>query len=39
MRKNPQICVWDHEESGELDPVTYKVADSFTEFVSSLKSI
>ena len=36
-RENPELCVWDHEESGELEPVTYKVADSFTEFVSILK--
>lgn len=36
-RENPEICVWDHEESGDFEPVTYKVADSFTEFVNSLK--
>lgn len=34
---NPSICVWNHEESGELEPVTYKVADTFTEFVQMLE--
>lgn len=35
-KSKPSICVWSHEESGEFDPVTYKVADSFTEFISLL---
>ncbi len=30
---NPRVCVLSHEESGEFDPVTYHVADSFDEFV------
>ncbi len=35
-KDNPSVCVWDHEESGELEPVTYKVADTFSEFVAML---
>ncbi|WP_379151042.1 SMI1/KNR4 family protein [Paenibacillus sp. sgz5001063] len=35
-RSNPNICVWDHANSGEFDPVSYRVADSFEEFVSML---
>lgn len=33
----PCICVWNHEESVEFDPVTYKVAESFSEFLKMLK--
>ncbi|MBC1792944.1 SMI1/KNR4 family protein [Listeria booriae] len=33
----PKLCVWDHEESGELDPVVYFVANSFEEFINSLE--
>ena len=36
-KENPSVCVWDHEESDDFEPVTYKVADSFTEFVKMLK--
>ena len=32
----PTVCVWSHEESGELEPVTYKVADTFTGFIQML---
>lgn len=38
-RKNkskPCICVWNHEKSCEFNPVTYKVANTFTEFVKTL---
>lgn len=35
-KNNPSICVWSHEESDEFDPVTYKVADSFTDFIAML---
>lgn len=35
-KKLPTIYVWDHEESGELDPVIYKAADSFDEFLNLL---
>lgn len=33
---HPCVCVWSHEESGEFDPVTYKIADSFTQFIEML---
>ena len=33
---NPSVCVWNHEESDDFVPVTYKVADSFTEFLNML---
>ena len=36
-KDNPSICVWDHERSDEFEPVTYKVADTFSEFVTMLK--
>ena len=35
-KDNPIVCVWSHEESGELEPVTYKVTNSFTEFIQLL---
>lgn len=35
-KEKPCICVWSHEESGEFEPVTYKVADTFTDFVAML---
>ena len=34
---NPFLCIWDHEKSDELEPVTYKVADSFSEFITLLE--
>ena len=34
--QNPSVCIWFHEESGESDPVTEKVADSFDAFVNML---
>lgn len=33
---HPCVCVWSHEESGEFDPVTYRIADSFTQFIEML---
>lgn len=36
-KENPSICIWSHEESGEFEPVTYKVADTFSEFLEMLK--
>ena len=33
----PMICVWDHEQSKELRPVLYPVADSFAQFIDLLK--
>lgn len=32
-KENPSVCVWSHEESGEFEPVFYKIADSFTDFL------
>ncbi len=32
----PCICIWDHEESMELEPVTYRLADSFSDFLKML---
>lgn len=32
----PSVCVWSHEGSGEFDPVTYKIADTFTQFTEML---
>ncbi len=32
----PTVCVWYHEESGDFDPVTSTVAQSFTEFLGML---
>ncbi|KEZ53655.1 SMI1/KNR4 family protein [Metabacillus indicus] len=34
---NPSVCIWSHEESGDFDPVTYKAADSFSEFLKILQ--
>ncbi|WP_341279620.1 SMI1/KNR4 family protein [Paenibacillus sp. FSL H8-0537] len=34
--ENPSVCVWNHEDSGDLEPVTYFVADTFSEFISKL---
>lgn len=33
---NPTIILWDHEESDELDPVTYNVADSIDSFLKTI---
>lgn len=35
-RNNPSVCVWDHANSGEFAPVSYRVADSFKEFLKML---
>ncbi|MBC2258570.1 SMI1/KNR4 family protein [Listeria booriae] len=36
-KNTPKLCVWNHEESGELDPVVHFVANSFEEFIDSLE--
>lgn len=36
-KENPVVCVWSHEEAGEFDPVFYKIADNFTEFLEIIK--
>lgn len=33
----PCVCVWNHEESGDFAPVTYRVADTFSAFIAMLK--
>ena len=35
-KEKPSICVWSHEESEDFDPVTYQVADTFSEFIEML---
>lgn len=35
-KAKPCICVWSHEESGEFEPVTIKVSNTFSEFVQML---
>lgn len=32
-RENPKICIWNHEESAELEQVTYFVTNTFSEFI------
>ncbi|MCM1008381.1 MAG: SMI1/KNR4 family protein [Ruminococcus flavefaciens] len=34
---NPSICIWEHENSGDFDPHTHKVANSFSEFLKMLQ--
>ncbi|WP_458122443.1 SMI1/KNR4 family protein [Paenibacillus sp. Z6-24] len=39
-RKNvdePTVCVWNHEESSDLNPVTYEVSNTFEEFLGMLE--
>ncbi|WP_332651324.1 SMI1/KNR4 family protein [Lysinibacillus sp. 54212] len=36
-KENPAVCVWSHEESGEFEPVFYRITDKFTEFLEILK--
>ena len=36
-RDDPSVCIWSNEESGEFEPVTYKVADTFSDFVTMLE--
>lgn len=35
-KAEPSVCVWNHEESSDLDPVTYFTSDSFGEFLNML---
>ncbi|WP_420196686.1 hypothetical protein [Caldibacillus thermoamylovorans] len=30
------VCVWNHEESSDLNPVTYYISNSFEEFLNML---
>ncbi|GKU78139.1 SMI1/KNR4 family protein [Paenibacillus sp. L3-i20] len=34
--KEPSVCVWDHEESSDLDPVTYFTSNNFETFLNML---
>lgn len=34
----PCVCIWSNDESGDFDPVTYKVADTFKEFIALLNN-
>ncbi len=34
---NPSICIWEHENSGDFDPYTHKIANSFSEFLKMLQ--
>lgn len=36
-KEKPCICVWSHKESRDFAPVTYKVSDTFSEFVEMLE--
>ena len=36
-KKNSSICVWNHEESEDFAPVTYPVANNFSEFIEMLE--
>ncbi|WP_144555524.1 SMI1/KNR4 family protein [Bacillus sp. X1(2014)] len=33
----PSVCVWSHEESGKFEPVLYRIADNFTQFLKLLE--
>lgn len=35
-KKEPCVCVWNHEESSDLTPVTYFTSYSFEEFLNKL---
>ncbi|EFI82832.1 SMI1/KNR4 family protein [Listeria grayi] len=35
--EKPKTVVWNHEESNELEPVFYHVANSFDEFMNVVK--
>ena len=36
-KDNPEVCVWYHEESGDFEPVTRKVSNTFDEFLKMLR--
>ncbi|MEO3943984.1 SMI1/KNR4 family protein [Gorillibacterium sp. CAU 1737] len=38
-RDSPSVCVWDHANSGEFDPVCYPVADRFRDFLAMLEPV
>lgn len=36
-RENPIVVLWNHEESAELEPITYFVANTFSEFITKVE--
>lgn len=36
-KEKPFVCIWDHEASEDFSPVTYPVADTFSEFIAMLR--
>lgn len=34
--EEPTVCVWNHEESSDLNPITYIISNSFEEFLKTL---
>ena len=34
--EEPIVCVWNHEESSDLNPVTYTISNNFEEFLNML---
>lgn len=36
-KQNPEVCVWKHEESFELAPVTCYITESFEQFLEIIK--
>lgn len=36
-KETPTVCVWSHDNSEKFAPVTYKAADSFSEFIDMPK--
>lgn len=36
-KNEPSVCVWSHDESGEFEPVTYFVANTFSELLNKLQ--
>lgn len=37
FKADPSICIWSHEESEEFAPVTYEIANTFSEFIAMLR--
>lgn len=35
-KENPDVCVWSNDESGDFNPVTYYIADTFESFLDLL---
>jgi len=34
---DPEVCIWDHEQSAPFQPVTKKIANCFNDFLDILK--